>query len=190
MSIATLLEDPPDLAVEAEPDFLYEVVDDEIKEIIVGALEADLANELHDIISAYARPRKLGRAFTEVLFRFGESLPQRRPDVAFVSAHRWSHGKRYRTGNALAVVPDLAVEVLSPTEFVIDVGSKIDEYFSAGIRQVWIVWPERRQIYVFKSKRAIDVFEYSDTLSGDDIIPGFTMPLSDLFQDDIDGATA
>ncbi len=77
------------------------------------------------------------------------------------------------TDNAWDVVPDLAVEVTSPTDFAEDQLQKVAEYFQAGVRLVWVVYPDQRCIHVYEAWNRIRVVTEADTLDGGVVLPGF-----------------
>lgn len=74
---------------------------------------------------------------------------RRRPDVAFVSAERWPLSHTFPETGDWNVVPDLAVEVLSPPDVVKDVLAKLREYFHYGVQVVWVIAPEEQQVYAY-----------------------------------------
>jgi Uma2 family endonuclease len=107
---------------------------------------------------------------------------RRRPDVAFVSTARWPLDRALpRTGD-WDVVPDLAVEVISPNDVFKDVLAKVREYFHYGVQVVWVVAPEERQVYVYDSPTHVRILAGQDELTGGDLVPGFRLPLVHLFQ--------
>jgi hypothetical protein len=79
------------------------------------------------------------------------------------------------------LVPDLAVEVLSPSNTEAEMARKRQEYFAAGVRLVWMVDPDARTVTVYTAPDQSTVLGEVDTLSGDPVLPGFTLPLRDLF---------
>ena len=81
------------------------------------------------------------------------------------------------------VVPDLVVEVVSPTDKADDLLEKVEEYFLAGVVQVWVVYPRRRVVHVFESFTQIKVTAEGQELDGGTILPGFRVPLATLFED-------
>jgi Uma2 family endonuclease len=117
-----------------------------------------------------------------MLFRIDKDL-QRRPDVAFVSAERWPIGRRIPDDAAWDVVPDLAIEVVSPTNTAAEVLARVREYFQAGVRRVWVVYPNERLIYTYQSPTSVRVLQAGDDLDGDPLLPGFRLPLTTLFED-------
>src|SRR2546423_949930 len=137
MNMLLELPKPPALP----PDSLYEVVNGDYVEKKVGARELLLANDLAAVLRTFVRDQELGRVDVEMIFRFAPEAPQRRPDVSFVSFQRWPRGRRVPPGEAWEVVPDLAVEVVSPSNLYYEILGKVSEYFEAGVGGVWLVVP-------------------------------------------------
>ena len=81
--------------------------------------------------------------------------------------------------------PDLAVEVLSPTDVRRDVDEKIEQYLRVGVQQVWFVEPLPRRVTVHRPGQPPRVLDDADTLDGGDLLPGFSYPLSRLFSFDL-----
>ncbi|WP_435009421.1 Uma2 family endonuclease [Tundrisphaera lichenicola] len=84
--------------------------------------------------------------------------------------------------NAWDVVPDLAVEVVSPTNHAEEIPTKVREYFEAGVRRVWVLHLHESLVYEYDSPRAIRVLDRQDTLEGGVVLPGFRLALADLFE--------
>ncbi len=102
--------------------------------------------------------------------------------MSYVSYDRWPRDKPVTDDEAWDVVPDLAVEVVSPTDKADALLEKVEEYFLAGVLQVWVVYPRRRVVHVFESFTRISVIAEGQELNGGTILPGFRLPLSTLFQ--------
>lgn len=101
----------------------------------------------------------------------------RGPDIAFVSRERMpSLGRKY-----WRMAPDLAVEILSPSNSASEIQEKVLEYLAAGARLVWIVDPARRTVTVYKSARDIRILAVGEDLTADEVLPGFRLPLASLF---------
>ncbi len=177
---------PPDLeAMLASPDphVRFEVVDGHIVEKPpMGAFEYDLAHWISFELSTFAIPLGLGRSFGEMIFDLRPAVDcQRRPDAAYISADRWPlHARAPRTA-AWAIIPDLAIEVVSPTNTATEVLTKVDEYFRAGVKLVWVVYPTLSQIYAYESTTSLRVFGPGMELDGGTVIPGFRLSISGLF---------
>ncbi len=77
--------------------------------------------------------------------------------------------------------PELAIEIMSPTDIWSNVRTKIDDYFSIGVEQVWIVEPDTRTVLVFHSATAFAKLGVDDTLIGQSILDGFRLPIAPLF---------
>ncbi len=173
----------------ATDEILYEVVDGRRVEIApMGAHETCIASALLGIVHAFATPKRLGRGVVEVLFFLMPVGSQRRPDFAFVSSKRWPFNRFPPRGdNAWKVIPNLAAEVVSPTNTANEVMVKIREYFQAGVELVWVIYPETCQVYVYDSPDIVRALNRNDTLEGGKVLPGFRLPLAELFED---GGTA
>ncbi len=129
-------------------------------------------------LSVYVRRRRLGRVSANVGFTL-ESDPDTvlGPDVSFVRADRMPA----RGGSAFpTMAPDLAVEVLSPSNTASEMARKLAIYLAAGVRLVWVVDPETRTVAVHSPAGATLLGE-GDVLDGRDVIPGFSIPVADLF---------
>ena len=161
-------------------DKLYEVVNGQYLELPPrGAYEETLANFLFLMMGPFAQANNLGRCVVEVLFLLDAAANlKRRPDVAFVSYTRWARGKRVPKEEAWAVVPDLAVEVISSSNMANADLQKVQEYFRAGVSRVWVIYPSIEQVYVYASITDIRVLTRADTLEGDPVLPAFRVAVA------------
>jgi Uma2 family endonuclease len=101
----------------------------------------------------------------------------RAPDVAFVIGDRLPGGP---PRGYVPFAPDLAVEIVSPTDRMSDVTRKVADYIDAGTRLVWIIDPVTRTAAVHRSRSDVKMLRDSDTLDGGDVLPGFRLPLAEL----------
>lgn len=101
------------------------------------------------------------------------------PDVSFVRAERMPPEEQW--SRVLELAPDLAVEVISPSDTVRDSLDKVREYLDAGVRLVWVVQPSRRMVTVYYPDRTARLYYDDATLDGGDLLPGFTLPVADIF---------
>jgi Uma2 family endonuclease len=179
------LEHPATLeSVVDNPDPLFEIIDGQRVDLPpMGTLATFVASELHITLGYFTRTQGLGRTVIEAMFELAiNGGRNRRPDLAFVSYQRWPQTELVpEEGNAWPIVPDVCIEVVSPFDLVEDLLEKIDEYFRAGSRQVWVVFPKRRVVYVYDAVTQIRVLTRADTLDGGAVIPGFSLPLASLF---------
>ena len=104
----------------------------------------------------------------------------RMPDIAFVARDELPGGKPPR-GRSPALAPDLAVEVLSRSNTKAEIARKLREYFASGTRLAWIVDPKTQTVRVHTSPTESTRLEADGVLDGGDVLPGFRLPLAELF---------
>ncbi|MFN8473474.1 MAG: Uma2 family endonuclease [Anaerolineae bacterium] len=140
-----------------------------------GETELNLGAELR----AFVRERQLGRVMVGETGIYIHRNPDRirAADVLFISKERLPE----TTGKYLQVAPELVVEIMSPTDLWLDVRAKIDDYFSIGVEQVWIVEPDTRSVLVFRSATAFTKLGMDDTLTGEGALDGFSLSVASLF---------
>jgi Uma2 family endonuclease len=100
-------------------------------------------------------------------------------DILFISHERVA--ARQGSSTFLEVAPELIVEILSPGDRKGEVDEKLRDYFDMGVDLVWIVDPERRSVLAYRSLAEVQRFSEDQILTAEDILPGFSLPLSDLF---------
>lgn len=106
------------------------------------------------------------------------------PDVAFVRADREPPRGSPEDTKALRLAPDLVAEVVSPSQFRPEMAVKAQRYLTAGVRLIWIVWPARQEVDVWRptdASQPVHTLGKQDALDGWDVLPGFTYPVADLF---------
>jgi Uma2 family endonuclease len=171
-------------AVMLDSERLWEVVNDELQEAEPMSTVANiLAARLCERLMVFNAVNRQGEVVVETLFVL-RSRPRlhRRPDVAFVSRQRWD-GVEADESAAWAVVPDLAVEVISPSNLAEDVEDKLDEYFAAGVRRVWVIYPRSRKLHDHTSPTTCTRIPVDGVVDGGDILPGFQFQLAELFRE-------
>lgn len=139
---------------------------------------AYFASEIAAILRACVKQHRLGRIYVgEPGFRLSPDTV-RAPDVAFVRQQRLSeiHAKGFGRG-----APDLAVEIFSPSDSVRQLMRKVNQYFAAGCHTVWIVYAEKREVQVLESSGADRLLTGADALEAPELLPGFSVPISELF---------
>jgi Uma2 family endonuclease len=185
--MTTTLAEPlrvAEASVATADEILYEIIDGQRVELPPMSVYATwVASLLVNELAFFARMHPIGRPFPEMLFRLPlNGSRNRRPDVAFVTFERWPIDRPIPAkGNAWDVVPDLAVEVTSPNDFADEIMQKVIEYFQAGVRLVWIIYPQQRLVHVYESPVRIRGLAHTDELDGGSVLPGFRVPLANLF---------
>lgn len=191
MSTATLLETTElatSMVSEPRDEGFYEFIDGRwIETPTMSTLASLVATDLSNYLGVYLlqqTPRP-GRLAFETLFRIPTPTDPRRkrqPDLAFVSAGRWPLDRPIPLRrDAWDVVPDLAVEIVSPTDRAEDLLGKVHEYFQAGVRLVWVVYPIERCIHVYERRDRIRVVTETGELDGGEVLPGFRLSIDLLF---------
>jgi len=159
---------------------LCELVDGILVEKPMGYEESLIAAELIRLLGNFAVRRKCGLVAGEGgMVKFAKGLV-RIPDVSFISTGRLPGGRPPRRPIP-RLVPNLAVEVLSPSNTPREMKRKLKEYFDAGVELVWFVNPRTRTIEVFAERDKSVLYFSGQTLSGAPVLPRFRLKLRDLF---------
>jgi Uma2 family endonuclease len=145
-----------------------------------GEEHGDYGNQIAFHLTRHVREHKLGKVYSaDTGFRLsGDTV--RAPDVAFVRKERV---ESIRSKGFAKGVPDLAVEIFSPSDNVRQLMRKVKQYFAAGCHTVWIVYPERQEINVLEASGADRLLTVADTIDAPDLLPGFSVPVADLFEE-------
>ena len=169
-------------------DELMQLPDDGYKyELVDGALVVSPAGGRHGRtivrltvrLGAFVAAGGLGEVFdSSTGYRLhGGNL--RVPDLSFVAGSRLPGGRA--PVGFLYVAPDLAVEVLSPDDRPRLVAAKVVEYLAVGVRLVWVIDPETERATAHRADGTTQEISSGGVLDGEDVIPGFSCPLSELF---------
>jgi Uma2 family endonuclease len=137
-----------------------------------GYISVNLSSLLH----LYVRENQLGRVLSETGFRVGERVLI--PDIAFISTDRLPADQ----SKASPVPPDLAIEVVSPTDSSHRVEEKAFIYLEAGTQLVWVLKPRSKTVTVYRSETKITLLTQNDILSGEDVVEGFSCQVAELFE--------
>ena len=168
------------LDLDDHEDRLCELVDGVLVEKAMGYEESALACCLIELLGAYVRPRNLGIVTGEAgMVRLFPGLVHI-PDVAYASWNRFPEGRRPKA-RIPSLAPDLVVEVLSPSNTPAEMARKRREYFDAGVRLLWEVDPKARTAAVYTTPDRPTVLGEDHTLDRGDVLPGFSLPLAQLF---------
>jgi Uma2 family endonuclease len=157
----------------------YEVVDGELV-VSPGAgwRHEDIVGELVTRLRSYAKVKGLGTVLPSNLLYVLPSGNRRGPDVSFIAVERATALTPETVFPRFA--PDLAVEVLSPSDSPRRVQDKVGEYLEAGVRLVWVIDPENRRAVIYRALSSVDRIDASGELDGEDVLPGFRCRLADL----------
>lgn len=165
------------------PDFHGELVRGRLIEMAPASWgHGDIALTVGAILHEFVREQKLGRTYAaETGFMLSDDPDTvRAPDAAFVAKARIPQTDD-RSG-FFKGPPDLAVEILSPSNTASEMLEKIDDYLTAGCRLVWVIDPERRTITVYDPSTRPIVLRETETLAGGDVLPGFAVQVQRFFE--------
>ncbi|MCY3881354.1 MAG: Uma2 family endonuclease [Chloroflexi bacterium] len=147
-----------------------------------GQEHGEIVMNLGIEMGKFIKPRKLGRLMGSDSGVWLERDPDtvREPDVAFFSAEKVPEGRRV-TGYA-EVVPDLVVEIASPSDSRREVHDKARMWLGHGVRLVWVVHPETHTVDAHSSDGTVTTLTHDDKLDGLDVLPGFSCPVRAVFE--------
>jgi Uma2 family endonuclease len=152
-----------------------------VESVASGVEHGEIAIFIAAQLLAIVKPQGLGRVIgtdSGVLLQNGPDVV-REPDVAYISAERLPLDERVR--GYLPVAPDLVVEIASPNDADREVYDKARMWLSHGVSIVWLVDPDSRSVTVHSPDAATYDLTDADTLDGGGVLPGFTLPVRDIF---------
>lgn len=160
---------------------LCELVDGVLVEKAMGYYESRLATVLASLLEAFCQEHNMGIVLgADATTALGPGLV-RLPDVSFVSRRRLPGGKIPREPIP-DLAPDLAVEVISQGNTPQEMDRKLREYFEAGVKLVWYVYPQTGTVRIYTAPERVLELGEDQTLQGGDVLPGFTVQIRDWFQ--------
>jgi Uma2 family endonuclease len=162
-------------------DRLFELIDGEIVEKMPTERHGIAVRNFLFALHGFVKPRGLGRVVAEVRYRVPDDEHNARvPDVSFTSKDRLLPVVEE---GAVPLIPDLCVEVQSPNDSPRTMRDKAAYYLANGARLVWLVYPKKRMVEVLYPNGEFDIFSEGETLSGGEVVPGFTMAVQDVFEE-------
>lgn len=153
----------------------YELINGEIVKKVVTEEHGIYVLNIGAEIRAYLKQNRIGHVTTEAQHSV-DAYNNRRPDVSF----RRTTGPAVRQG-AIPQMPDLAVEVKSPSQSYDLLREKARYYIANGTQLVWLVWPASQTVEVHRPNTEPETLTVDDTLDGGDVLPGFELPITVIF---------
>ena len=160
----------------------YELVNGRLVERNMGAESSWIGGRIYLRLSIFCDEHHLGWVWpADNGYQCFAHAPKlvRRPDVSFIRAGRLP-GDALPSG-FVRIAPDLAVEVVSPNDLAPELDEKLEDYQKAGVRLVWVIYPESRTVSVYRGDGSASRLHQDDVLSGEDVIPGFRCEVGSLF---------
>ena len=158
-----------------------ELVKGELREMALAvSSHGACGGTLQAYLGYHVLTQQLGQVFSAgtgfIIARAPDTV--RAPDIAFVSQNRLPDPL---PDGYFELAPDLAVEVVSPNDTAREVRDKVVEWLDAGVRLVWVVDFRKRTITEYRSRREVRVLTEEDMLDGGDVVPGFSLPVREVF---------
>ena len=175
---------PPEIPKMTLEEFLesdlegYEYIKGELIPMAPTSMEhGDISINLISQLNTYVRENQLGRIYMpDTGFQVGDRFLI--PDIAFISTDRLPADR----SKACPVPPDIAVEVVSPSDTLHRIQEKVFAYLEAGTQLVWVLEPLSKSVTIHRSETDITLLTRNDTLSGEDVVEGFTCQVAELFE--------
>lgn len=162
-------------------DGLFELINGEIVEKMPTEEHGEITTNIVVPLGGFVRQHNLGRVVVEVRYRIPRDQHNaRQPDISFTSGHR----PRVNKG-AVLHMPDLAIEIQSPDDSIKAMREKAAYYLANGTQLVWLVFPQKRYIEVYRPGEEMEILFGSDVLEGGDLLPGFTLSVTEVFADPV-----
>jgi Uma2 family endonuclease len=180
MPVGTATEQDVVNAMEAADKRLYELVDGVLVEKDVGMRESLIAAKCNHYLWIYLDEHDRGIAFTTdgpIRIRVGRI---RFPDVGFISWERLP-GQELPDDPISDAIPDIAIEVISKGNTPKEMDLKLKDYFKAGVRLVWFIYPKSQTAAAYTSPTSKKELSKDQALDGGKVLPGFSLPLKALF---------
>lgn len=152
-----------------------------VKQMPTGHPHGFIENMIAFFLTLFVREHKSGRVITgEVgIITRRDPYSVRAADVAYISKERLAQAQEE---GFLDVAPELVVEIMSPGNSWSEAQEKLAEYFASGVQMVWIVDPQLAQIHVYRDLERVRLLRGADVLTGEEILPGFQVALSEIFE--------
>lgn len=156
----------------------YEYIKGKLVPMSLPSMEhGEISINIIRYLDLHVHTHQLGRLYTaETTFQLEDRLVK--PDVAFVLNDRLPENRR----KGSPVPPDLAIEIVSPTDKQYDVTEKALAYLKSGTRLVWVIEPVAKTVMVYRSEIDFTLLSCEDTLTGEDVVEGFVCPVAQLFE--------
>ena len=152
-----------------------------VREPRPNAYHGLVVSNIHWQLKNFLQYQNLGRVILEAGYRLSDvPLIIRGPDLSFIRHDRMPTPMQQK--GLWPMAPDLAIEVLSPSNTALDMQLKVLEYFDTGVGQVWIIDPFNRLATVYRSLTEIEIIRSPNSVIAGPLLPGFELQLGPLFE--------
>ncbi len=172
-----------DRVCEANPDRSFELTAQGVLVVMppVGVESGNYESELLGDLVIWNRQTRLGKTFSSSTAFTLPNGSKRSPDAAWVELSRWESLSKEERKKFALLVPDFVIELRSETDRLPPLQAKMMEYRDNGVRLGWLINPRDRQVEIYRLNCDVEVMADPLTLSGEDVVPGFTLDLSPIW---------
>lgn len=136
-------------------------------------------------LGIWNRQTKLGQAFDSSTIFILPNGARRSPDVSWVKLERWNQLTQAQQDGFPPIAPDFVIELVSPSDLknqrYEDLQLKMQEYLDNGVRLGWLIEPSAKTVEIGRVGQQVEILDNPQTLSGEDVLPGFILDLSEIF---------
>lgn len=143
----------------------------------VGAISGNRESEFNADVVIWNRQTKLGKVFSSSTVFILPNRGKRSPDVAWISNERWDSLTLQEQEKFAPICPDFVIELRSRTDALNQLQSKMQEYLNSGLKLGWLIDPQSQQVEIYLQNKAREIVSLPTTLSGENILPGFSLDL-------------
>ena len=143
----------------------------------IGAISGNRESDLNGFVWLWNRQTKLGKVFSySTIFTLPKS-GKRSPDVAWIANERWDVLLREEQEKFATISHDFVIELRSRNDSLSQRQAKMQEYLDSGLRLGWLIDPISQQVAIYRQNQEVEIVSLPTTLSGEDVLPGFTLEL-------------
>ena len=136
-------------------------------------------------LGIWNRQTKLGKAFDSSTIFTLPNGARRSPDVSWIKLERWDALTPKEKRGFSPIAPDFVIELVSPSDLknqrYEDLQAKMQEYLDNGVQLGWLIEPEAKTVEIYRPRQPVEILNNPQTLSGEDILPGFSLDLTEIF---------
>ena len=136
-------------------------------------------------LGIWNRQTKLGKAFDSSTIFALPNGARRSPDVSWLRLERWNTLTPKEKRGFPPIAPDFVIELVSPSDLTNqryeDLQAKMQEYLDNGVKLGWLIEPKLKTVEIYRSRQPVEILNNPPTLSGEDVLPGFTLDLTEIF---------
>jgi Uma2 family endonuclease len=146
-----------------------------------GGETGDRNLELAFQIKLWNKQNQLGKVFDSSTGFKLSSGAVRSPDVSWIPLKKWNALSKEQRRKFLPIDPDFIIELMSPTDELRTTQQKMSEYMSCGVKLGWLINPDARQVEIYRTKKDKETIDNPQSLSGENILSGLTVDLTEIF---------